>query len=788
MSANRSRSTHSVPKHKKETAQVIAKLNSQLKHLSEHIINQQPYLLSVPTDVPYRHSSRVVNNWHLGTPFAQDEEYLQYMSFLPHQDDEEELLWVQGGWSDEKGNVITPEESPRPLQSTGCNTPSDPYRKKISLKDYKRKDKVGGDMISDAQEDRSDEKRTLEKEPELDNSTTEQILRSEQDAQAEQGVEAGNHAIIGATNTEERPLLQHKRAESGESDRPKKRQRTRSPEIDIKDEEMASSIDAVSKIGSNVPGLLSPTLPSQSKEKNIPRLVSPTLPASIAEYLSTPNSHELEALIDHHRTEPVRSILASAGLTSGSHKRSDSQHSVRSTLSVNSGACTAPSPGLKAGVKTPAKPTTPINNGARASPGPRQRHIIALKYGKKNRKRVEALLKFAPRSKKADVRSHPTTRSPDSLEHDSRNSQQRSQDNKTLLEKSPEIVSKKHKTRSPVSPPERATPTSVQVSNHPENPTASGPAKSTFSTPRKELKATAMTRATSSEGMEARTPIGDRNRLSTPSSTDKFAASAKHSPQPTSAPVSKEQERAAWHALSEQYFALGRMIKREATGISQDNEVTRKESALSVILLIEALLCFMVNHCAEMHHRSNQDPGWQNLLPYHIFVFRAARKFPHLHGIVTQLGAVCRQYIHKFDLDKLAKEPLPEEHIGSAPTPGSDGNTKTTEDVEKYRKKYLDFRDQLVLNSKELQTAWMDGSRELSLDVIEREYPKTWSRRARDSSMRGVVRQSPSKISDDYFLPLDANATAFEAARFTLAFLEEWADREGVEWATRMNF
>src|SRR5271156_2371413 len=97
-------------KHTQDYRREVEKLNAQLKRLGNGILNPHPYLLSVPSDVPYCHSSRFVNTWYIGTPFAQEEEQLQYMSFLPHQDEEEELLHVVGGWSDEKGNILEDEE------------------------------------------------------------------------------------------------------------------------------------------------------------------------------------------------------------------------------------------------------------------------------------------------------------------------------------------------------------------------------------------------------------------------------------------------------------------------------------------------------------------------------------------------------------------------------------------------------------------------------------------------------------------------------------------------------
>lgn len=221
---------------------------------------------------------------------------------------------------------------------------------------------------------------------------------------------------------------------------------------------------------------------------------------------------------------------------------------------------------------------------------------------------------------------------------------------------------------------------------------------------------------------------------------------------------------------------------------SSDDDSKPAQSAKGVILIIEALLCFMINIAAQGHARPGVDPGWRSIILYHIFVWRASRKYPHLHGLVVQLGAVCRQYVQKYDLDRLARDPLPEDYCNSAPTPSSDGNTKPSEDVEKYKKRYTQFRDDMIHNIHELQTAWLDGFRQLSPELLRREYPKTWGKRAKDANARMQEKPSPSKIVKDFYLPMDVNTTPFEAARFGLAFLEEWAEKEKIDWKTKVDF
>jgi hypothetical protein len=787
-------------------------LDDRLRHLSHNILTKHPYLLSIPTDVPYRHSSRFVNTWHLGTPFAGEEEQLQYMSFLPHQEEESDLLMAEGEWADESGNILQEGNSPQDTHFSGANTPTAAQRKKITLHDYKSKAKSGPEN--------SEQLPAMEKSQAQDRQKQVAKINGAQVHDPEEEKLPPSHSTVSG------PTLLKKRSredalESGhhsphansKSPRPEKRVRTSLPKQNTSKQngaEVTSTMPApaVNHEIPKIPQLLSPTLPNHDGNPDLPQLLSPTLPPAIEGFLAaetTPRS-QLDGTIDHYRSEPVRSILATAGLETSLHPKkspghkphvdeqrnhSDSQTSARNALSDASGAAVSLRPGASSHVVRSSagggsRPSTPKANGARSSPGPRQRHTIILKYGKKNRKRVEALLKFAPRGKKLSGKPTPapTGRSDQPRFVSESRTDAMHLPKRPLAETSPVSVEPRHKPPSSAEKPRTPAP-----SEHKSPLTQSAPqSRSIFSTPKKDLKSSAMRRVESSEGFDARTPSAGQSRYSTPLSAERPPTATKASP-PTSAPSSRDEERRAWHSLHLKYFELGRTIKHEGTSIgpSPPKDLPNKDSAMSVVLLIEALLCFMIDMTAVSHSQPAPDPGWRTILPYFLFVFRASRKLPHLHGLVVQLGAVCRQMIHKLDMDRLARDPLPDEQSGSAPTPGSDGNTKINEDIEKYKKRYLDFRNELVSNSKELQVAWLDGSRILSLDTLKQEYPKTWAKRSKDSTLRGTERVTPAKLGVDFFLPLDVSTTPLEATRFAMAFLEEWTNAEDVNWKPRIE-
>ena len=59
----------------------VEQLETILMRMSKHTPSK-PYILSVPSDPPYRIPSSQIGNWRKDTPFEAGEEYLQYQTFL----------------------------------------------------------------------------------------------------------------------------------------------------------------------------------------------------------------------------------------------------------------------------------------------------------------------------------------------------------------------------------------------------------------------------------------------------------------------------------------------------------------------------------------------------------------------------------------------------------------------------------------------------------------------------------------------------------------------------------
>ena len=780
-----------------EIDQAISELNARIHKLSETTLPKQPYLLSVPSDVPYRHSSRFVQTWYVGTPFKRSEEQLQYLSYLPHNGDYEELLVAEGEWADDRGSWVDNRQRTQALQSTPGTPLSQPGRKKISLQDYKKEKVEAGSNPVKSVEVKAETLPVVVKAEKIE--TMPRSSRS-----PERGVkhERGRSPVRAEARKAPVPMPQvdgtisPMRKSDLDSSRPLKKRK-------LSDSSPAKTSGDKSQPPKMMPKLLSPTLPSSPERKQeMPELLSPLLPPSLMKALATPpSSSSSETNTGHRRTDSVRSILGTinedgprsaekGSLTvpsaTGSRMRSDSQNSARSATSASGKVLSRP--GVKSSVGTPT---------ANRSPGPRQRHIIVLKYGKKNRKRVESLLRFKSRPK--PVLPPAVTAEPS-----------KSEAPKQALPKEPHKAAIERGT-SPDRPTSKARPMREEALKRPSTPlmnginkdnrSAASPAvKAVSATPKKEFKSTAMRRVESVEGMADPATPGSKPRASTPASVERSRA-LKTSPLPSSSLQHEAiDDRHAWLKLSDDrgYFALSRKLKHEGSTLANQASGTA-DMHKALLLLVEALLGFILNTAIQGHARPRHDPGWSTILGYYNFVFTRTRSCPHLHGLVIQLGAVCRQAIQKHSMERLAREPLPESdsmHNGAAPTPGSDGNTRTSggaEDSEGNRKKYLAFKDELIQNTEELNTSWLKGSRLLSIELLQKEYPETWRARLRDFENRGKEKIVPGggnasgTLAKGYYLPIDPATTAFEAVEYALKVMGEWADREIVDWRARLQ-
>lgn len=139
-------------------------LDARWKHISDNIIPQTPYILTLPSAIPYPRDPRLAHEWMKDGPFEAHEEQLQYLSFIRNWDDG--LIVPVGGWDDDKGGIA--KESPPEQRRSETNTPKQGQTagKKISLADYKLKRAAGqlGSKTAEKPTKEADQATTMSRE------------------------------------------------------------------------------------------------------------------------------------------------------------------------------------------------------------------------------------------------------------------------------------------------------------------------------------------------------------------------------------------------------------------------------------------------------------------------------------------------------------------------------------------------------------------------------------------------------------------------------------------------
>ncbi|PGH29600.1 hypothetical protein GX50_07656 [[Emmonsia] crescens] len=824
---------------KRSHSDYLKGVNTRFKHLSDNVLPSSPYLLRVPTERPFHLGSRFVSNWAVGDnrPFAPEEEHLQYMTFLPHQG-EDTLLVAVGGWSDERGNIMEEDTSKIPIITTSPSVDTPKHRlqrKKISLSDYKKKanetpkspprNATPADRRNGTGRANSDAKPKTSREP-ASTAKLPVIPPSKRKDTPSAATENRSDNTNGTLQTKNVRDGSSRFVPSSYKPPPSTRESpppTKKPRLSTTNEPPDNASTKSKNALPVVPALLSPTLPPTSVTPRLPRLLSPTLPPDIEEELANIKDDELSINgTSSSRKIPSSSTLAgskperplpksnkarpqSSSTSSSSDKSTKARISSSSASKIQSSSGAKPIPSRDQSSRAVDHKHSHISSKSKGTTEPaKPKLIVKLRYGRANRKRIEALLRFSGKYKITP--DHRPSKQKIGLESNQRKNQPLPSSSKSAeiqrAEKRPRHMEDDD---SQGSAPKRQRPATIPTAERPRTPVTTAfkspsiPQQSTtaskgqFLTPSKDSNATTMRRLGSGDG-DMKMPIGlDRAmNTSTPGSAEK--PTTKHSPLiSTDSQQSRTRDAAesrSWFEESQKYFNLGRELKHSSqryTGPDVDNK-------LGAAIAVEAVLCFILAFILDdryktLNRRVGDSSAWLSIVPYWKVVKNITDPYPHLHALCSLLGAVFHEVIHSLDLERLATTTIPSEH-SPAPTPGSDGNTITSEESKKQQqhRDFIVLRKRLVDSHKDAKSLWLEASRKLSEEVLTRQYPGTWSKRSINFSERGRERSLVlGEYSGEYFLPLDRTATPLEAIRFGWMFLTEWTEKEGVRWKGRLG-
>lgn len=736
-------------------------LDGRLKRLSDNVFPIHPYLLTLPTNAPFRLGSRSTDNWAVGhdRPFNPEEQQLQYTTFLTHHDTDS-LLVAVGDWADETGYMMIDRSTAPSTTEAPRETAS---KKKISLKDYKtQKTSSTGTPLADLDQRRRDESSSAKheeleqasqtgaadkadkNEPPIKSSQSQSLLSPEKGPRKRPSASDAERIAFQPTgepvmHSPKKPRLSPEREASKESIPPK----SQSPRLPA----LLSPTLPPTKIP------LSPTLPPTTR---LPRLLSPTLPPDLEKELAKLEKRSpghVSPRYDIAKPESRRddTILSRTSSSNNSHSNSGSQNNRASTSSKGAGR-------------------------------QKQQLLVKLRYNKKNRKRVEALLKFSGKRKAR------RSVSPPGHDRDQDDSIRAEEKNESTGPNRPHATSDKlnsetkHETNERHAQSDRRLKESRSSTEKP-----STPASHAASAAHDKVKPISLTPGKDSRSSTARrNDLGDGGGKTPANATNKRHSvdpGTKGSPtQQDSRP--RNNERRAWRDEFQKFSNTGRELKHAAERYK--NGASIADEKLAVVTAIEAILCFILAFVADDQAKSlarqvGDSSTWISILAYWRVVRKNSAAYPVLHSLCLLLGAVSYDAIHALDLDRLANSPLPGEHT-PVPTPGSDGNAVPSDENRKSRKEFMDLKNRLPECYKESQKLWLEGTRTLSEDALSREFPVTWSQRSHNFAERGKTPLRAGDYAGEYFLPLGGSTPPVEVVRFGCSLLKEWCTQENVEW------
>lgn len=353
----------------------LQKLETAFERIRKNI-PETPYYLTIPQDYPaYRYwSSQDERSWLIGDLFDPSEQHLQYMSFIyrPHEDsiwvcrsevdderDRKEMLRAQG--------LVTEPTAPAANQRTGP-------RKKITLGQYKKGKETGSLRNSTSPEPEVAAKATKAKER-PNGVTSRQAQRQEAEESGTQAAQKrSTNDLASASKTEPRSQPR--------SVPPAKKQRlspppAKEPFPDSKEDDKSTAHD--------LPPLLSPIhLPNPY---DLPALLSPTLPPLV------------QAELEKRGKEPRSRAVSNASAKSDSRSTASTNHSpaikAQKVITSLDGTSEKKSEAKKAGsTKQGTSDLLEVPTETR-----RQKLVVRLRYGRKNRREIERLLKLPPSRK-----------------------------------------------------------------------------------------------------------------------------------------------------------------------------------------------------------------------------------------------------------------------------------------------------------------------------------------------------------------------------------------------------
>jgi hypothetical protein len=281
----------------------------------------------------------------------------------------------------------------------------------------------------------------------------------------------------------------------------------------------------------------------------------------------------------------------------------------------------------------------------------------------------------------------------------------------------------------------------------------------------KQLQATPTARNNLLAAHMARDKSQDSNTQTPPatSSTPNITSQPNgHARPPSSQPTSKTARQQALESEQRRLDTLGRELKHAASAHLQSSGsvVPPAELRLAAVKAVESFLCYLLAFACADEAVLAAEPRlpppihlWRSLLGFYGFVRRHSETFPLLFGLVSSLGVV---FISRI-LD------ISTHHRGEHIT-----------------------RENLLESQALLQRAASDADAKLDLDVLQEQFPKAWSQRAR-KPLPARERLDPANLDGPFKLPFGVATSPVRAARAGYAILQEWVEKERIGYELKLK-
>ena len=258
---------------------------------------------------------------------------------------------------------------------------------------------------------------------------------------------------------------------------------------------------------------------------------------------------------------------------------------------------------------------------------------------------------------------------------------------------------------------------------------------------------------------------------------------------------SKSDKIHTWKAEQTKYMRLGRNLKHDADALfrlCESNDDAQLEKR-AIATGIETILCFMLGYALvdEVQGRSSRkiiDTGnWGTIFAFLHQVRAKASGHTLLHGLCSQLEAVCRNIITASDLERLAQAELPSATAldSEKPKAGS-ANDMAVKASESY-KDYMRLKSKIAENSRHAHQLWIEGAFELSVEDLQNSFPHSWRRKSRAPLAKAREKLTPGSLNGDFYLPMSCITTGIEAVRAGWTLLCEWSKKDKVEWVPKFS-